>query len=388
MRVSNRLPDGFHPNALTARLEALRQARRPFVDLTLSNPLHCGFDYPEGAIREALARPEVMRYTPDPYGARAAREAIAAWHGHGVHPDQVVLTASTSEAYSWLFKLLADPGDQVLVPTPSYPLFEWLARFEGLNTTAVPAFFQDGWHMDLQALEEARTPRTRAVVVVNPNNPTGQYLGRQEWERLAAWCGGHGLALIVDEVFHDYPLERPQDRLPSVLEDPDPPCPVMVLSGLSKIALLPQVKLGWILLRGQACAYREPLGFLADQFLSVSASAQAAAGPLLTLAPGLQQQVRGRLASNLGTLDAALPSHPALQRLPVEGGWSVLLRRPALEPDEACAVRLLDEARVLVQPGHFFDCPQEGFLVASLLGPEGDFSSGIQQLLPALARNL
>lgn len=385
MRLSTRLPEEFQPNALTARLEAFRKAGLGILDLTLSNPLRCGFAYPEEAIRAALARPEVLGHAPDPLGALAAREAIAAWHGHGVQADQVVLTASTSEAYSWIFKLLGDPGDRILVPTPSYPLFDWLARLEGLEAAGVPAFFQDGWHLDLGALEASFRPRTRAVVVVNPNNPTGQYLGRGEWARLATWCGDRGLALVVDEVFHDYALERPADRMPSVLEDPDPPCPVFVLSGLSKVALLPQVKLGWILLHGPAGAFRDSLAFLADQYLSVSASAQAAAPDLLALAPDLQSQVLARLRSNLRTLDQALGAHPHLRRLPVEGGWSVLLRRPALESDEACALRVLAEGRVLVHPGHFFDLPGEGFLVLSLLGPEEDFRTGLERALPSLS---
>lgn len=385
MRPSTRLPASFQSNALAARLEAFRKAGQAYVDLTLSNPLVCGFSYPAEAIRAALSPPGVVGYTPDPCGAFPAREAIAAWHGHGVDPERIVLTASTSEAYAWLFKLLADPGDRVLVPAPSYPLFEWLARLEGVESVPVPAFFHEGWHLDHHALGEAATARARAVVVVNPNNPTGQYLGRKEWARLTAWCGERDLALIVDEVFHDYPLERPGDRLPSVLEDPDPPCPVFVLSGLSKVALLPQVKLGWIILHGKAPAFREPLSFLADQYLSVSASAQAAAPALLGLARDLQRQALERLRTNLHALDQALLPHPHLQRLAVEGGWSALLRRPALEADDRCALRLLDEGRVLTQPGHYFDFPGEGYLVLSLLGPEADFVEGLQRALPVLA---
>lgn len=385
MHRSSRLPDRFQPNVLTARLEAFRKAGVAYVDLTRSNPLRCGFAYPTEALRAALSRPEVLGYAPDPRGALATREAVSAWHGHRVDADRIVLTASTSEAYAWLFKLLADPGDRVLVPTPSYPLFEWLARLEGLEASPVAAFFHEGWHLDFQALEEAATPRTRAVVVVNPNNPTGQFLDRNDWSRLTTWCGERGLVLIVDEVFHDYPLERPPDRLPSVLEDPDPACPVFVLSGLSKVALLPQVKLGWILLHGKATEYQEPLTFLADQYLSVSASAQAAAPTLLGLARDLQHQALERLRANLGALDQALPPHPHLQRLTVEGGWSVLLRRPAVGTDDACALRLLEEGRVLVQPGHYFDLPGEGYLVLSLLGPEAEFAEGLRRALPTLA---
>lgn len=385
MRASTRLPDGYQPNALTARLEAFRKAGTHYLDLSRTNPLQCGFDYPTEVIREALSRPEVLGYAPDACGPLEVREAVATWHGHRVDPDGVILTASTSEAYAWLFKLLADPGDRVLVPTPSYPLFEWLARLEGIEAAPVPAFFHEGWHLDFQALEEAATPRTRAVVMVNPNNPTGQYLGRTEWARLTTWCAERGLALIVDEVFHDHALERPSERLPSVLEDPDPPAPVFVLSGLSKVAILPQVKLGWILLHGPARSYREPLSFLADQYLSVSASALAAAPTLLSLAHSLQKQVLARLQTNLHALDQALVPHPHLQRLKVEGGWSVLLRRPAIGTDEACALRLLEQGRVRVQPGHYFDLPGEGYLVLSLLGPSGEFAEGLLRALPVLA---
>lgn len=383
MRTSSRLPRHFQPNALTAELEALREAGVSWLDLTVSNPTRCGFEYPESALREALGHPGILSYAPDAQGSRAAREAIARWHGHGVEAEDLLLTASTSEAYSWLFKLLADPGGEVLVPSPSYPLFEWLARLEGLATVAVPAYFADRWHLDLGALEAACGPRTRALVVVNPNNPTGHFLSRGEWSALTALCVRRELALIVDEVFADYALEPAPDRLPTALEDADPPCPVFVLSGLSKVAALPQLKLGWILARGRAAqALMEPLAFIADQFLSVSSPVQAAAPELLRLAPGIQQQIRQRLEANLRSLDEALKAFPHLSRLPVEGGWSVLLRRPALDSDEACALRLLKEAHVLAQPGHFFDLPSEAFLVLSLLTPEALFQEGLARMLP------
>ena len=353
-----------------------------WLDLTLSNPTRCAFTFPEVEIRQALNQPEVLRYAPEAQGNLATREAIAAWHGHGVRPEDLQLTASTSEAYAWLFKLLGDPGDEVLVPAPSYPLFEWLARLEGLKAIPVPAYFADRWHLDLGALEAACGPRTRAIVGVNPNNPTGHFLSQDEWAGLTALCARRGLALLVDEVFADYPLEPAPDHLPTALEDADPPCPVFVLSGLSKVAALPQLKLGWIIARGPAKALLEPLAFLADQYLSVASPVQVAASRILKLAPAIQAQIHSRLRANLRQLDEALKPFPHLSRLPVEGGWSALLRRPAVDSDETCALRLLREARVLVQPGHYFDLPSEGFLVLSLLTPGGDFQEGLRQMLP------
>ncbi|WP_306591739.1 pyridoxal phosphate-dependent aminotransferase [Geothrix sp. 21YS21S-4] len=385
MPFSSRLPAGFEPNTLSAALARARSEGRDVLDLTVSNPTRCGFAYPEAEIRAALSAPGVLAYDPDPQGAASAREAVAAHHGHGLRAEDLLLTASTSEGYGLLFKLLADPGDEILVPSPSYPLFEWLARLEGIQARGVPSYFHDRWHLDLGALEAAISPRTRAVVVVNPNNPTGHFLSKTEWHELTDLCARHGLALLVDEVFSDYALEAPVDRLATALEDPAPPCPVFVLSGLSKVAALPQLKLGWIAVRGPgASAHLEGLAFLADQYLSVSAPVQAAAPALLALAPGLQAQIRARLRANLAALDAALAAHPRLSRLPVEGGWSVLLRRPAVDEDEACALRLLEEASVLVHPGSFFDLPGGGHLVASLLTREAAFREGLDRMLPLL----
>lgn len=385
MHLSSRLPHGFEPNALSATLARLRREGREVLDLTVSNPTRCGFTYPETEIRAALSTPAVLAYDPDPMGSRAAREAVAAHHGHGLRAEDLLLAASTSEGYGLLFKLLGDPGDEILVPSPSYPLFEWLARLEGLHARPVPSYFHDRWHLDLGALEAAVGPRTRAVVVVNPNNPTGHFLSKAEWDGLAALCARRGLALLVDEVFADYALEAPTDRLPTALEDAGPPCPVFLLSGLSKVAALPQLKLGWIAVRGAGAeAHLEALAFLADQYLSVSAPVQAAAPALLALAPAIRSQVRARLSANLAGLDAALARHPRLTRLPVEGGWSVLLRRPAVDADEACALRLLEQAKVLTHPGSFFDLPGDGHLVLSLLTPELDFREGLDRILPIL----
>ena len=383
--TSNRLPRCLAPNALSMELDKFRREGRDYLDLTTSNPTRSGFPYPEKAILAALAAPGILAYQPDAQGSQTARAAIAAYHGHGLDQDELLLTASTSEAYAWLFKLLCDPGDEVLVPSPSYPLFHWLAALEGVAALAVPALLHDGWNLDLQGLAAACTARTRAVVVVNPNNPTGHFLTQEAWRSLLAFCGQRGLALLVDEVFGDYGLEPKPGRLATAMAEQAPGCPLFVLSGLSKIAALPQIKLGWIAARGdQARALLEPLAFIADQYLSVSASAQAAAPALLALAPGIRQAILERLTLNLAALDRLLPAHPHLSRLDVEGGWSVILRRPAVDSGEDCALALL-RAGVLVHPGHFFDLPGDGYLVLSLLPPPEVFLAGITLIAAVLA---
>lgn len=382
---SDRLPRSLAPNALAMAMDQFRLEGRTFLDLTVSNPTRCGFPYPEAELLAALAAPGVLAYQPDAQGSPVTRAAIAAYHGQGLSAEDLLLTASTSEAYSWLFKLLCDPGDEVLVPSPSYPLFHWLAALEGVEARTVPALLHEGWHLDLQALAAACSPRTRAVVVVNPNNPTGHFLGLEEWRGLLALCRQRGLALLVDEVFSDYALEPQAGRLRTAMAEQDPGCPLFVLSGLSKVAALPQIKLGWIAARGEAArALLEPLAFIADQYLSVSASAQAAGPALLALAPGIRAGIMDRLASNLAALDHLLLDHPHLSRLPVEGGWSVILRRPALGTGEDCALELL-RAGVLMHPGHFFDLPGEGYLVLSLLAPPETFREGISRMAAVLA---
>lgn len=385
MRISSRLPPSLLPTAFSKAVEQ-RRGVLDFLDLTVSNPTSCGFDFGSEAWRHALASSEVLRYQADPCGSFKARSSIAAHHGCGALPQDVVLTASTSEAYSWLFKLLCDPGDQVLVPSPSYPLFEHLANLEGVEAVKVSAYFHERWCLDLPALETACGPRTRAILVVNPNNPSGQFLSTKEWRNLTALCAQRDLALLVDEVFADFALEPSADSMLTALLDEAPPCPVFVLSGLSKVALLPQVKLGWILLRGKARAYLDPLAFLADQYLSVSASAQAAAAPALKASPAMRSQVAERAVGNLNCLDEMLKAYPHLARLPVEGGWSVLLRCPVLQGTDAetSAQRLLEATSVLVYPGSFFDLPSEGYLVLSLLTPSEIFREGLARILPRL----
>ncbi len=387
MRISKRLPASLLPTTFSKLVEA-RRGTAEFLDLTVSNPTRCGFEFENVDWQHSLASDEVLHYEADPCGSLAARTSIAAHHGYGVLPEDILLTASTSEAYSWLFKLLCDPGDQVLVPSPSYPLFEHLATLEGIGALNVSAYFHERWCLDIPALASVCGPRTRAIVVVNPNNPSGQFLSKDEWRDLTTLCASRDLSLLVDEVFADFPLEPVADSMRTALLDRDPPCPVFVLSGLSKVALLPQVKLGWILLRGKARAYLDPLTFLADQYLSVSASAQAVAAPALLAAPARRDKVLKRAVENLDCMDEMLKAHRHLSRLPVEGGWSVIVRRPIIhdihDDDEACALRLLEETSALVHPGSFFDLPMNGYLVLSLLTPPRIFREGLSRILPRL----
>jgi aspartate/methionine/tyrosine aminotransferase len=384
MRFSTRLPDSFNQNSLATLLDQLKRASVPLLDLTISNPTVCGIDYPRDAIVSALTDQQLFNYKPDPKGMEITRIAISETHGHNINPEHIQLTASTSEAYSMLFKLLANPGDNILVPSPSYPLFEWLLRLEGLRCKAVPAFWHDGWNLDMNAIYRACDSRTRAIVVVNPNNPTGQFLTETEWLNLLELAARKDLSLIVDEVFACYKLEHQNDAVRTVMEGPTPECSVFLLSGLSKTAVLPQLKLAWIVMLGTANSAAEPLAFIADQYLSVSATTAYAAPQLLALAPKLQNQVKSRLIKNLMTLDNILKEHPHLGRHPVYGGWSVLIQRPAIEDDESCVLRLLSDSHVLIYPGHFFDIPKKGFLVASLL-PE---TSYFEQAITVLAESI
>jgi len=384
MHLSKRLPPTFSTNSLSDRLLELKREGQPIFDLTLSNPSLCGFSYPEDAIISALGSKDVFNYSPDPKGLMGARSAIAEMHGC-LNPDQIQLTSSTSEAYSMLFKLLADPGDNVLVPSPSYPLFEWLARLEGIEARPVPSIWHDGWNMDVQGIEDACDAKTKAIVIVNPNNPTGQFLTKAEWKGLNDVAAKKKLPIIADEVFACYPIEPQQEAIGSILNEPKGNCPVFLLSGLSKAALLPQLKLGWIAMLGPAIEISEHLAFLADQYLSVSAPTALAAPQLIALAPELQRRAIDRVKTNLDILDKLLSGHPHIGRMPVHGGWSVLIQRPDTEDDEACVERLLSDHRVLVHPGHFYDIPKNGFLVASLLPSHTDFAQASQALLNGMS---
>jgi aspartate/methionine/tyrosine aminotransferase len=344
-----------------------------------------------------MAQPAIARYAPDPRGMLPAREAVAAWlraRGREVTAERLVLTASTSEAYALLFKILCAPGDSVLVPVPSYPLFEHLARLEGVTAVSYRLDAERGWRYDLAALtaaaDHARNPR--AVVVVNPNNPTGTALRAAERDSLDRFCAGRGLAILSDEVFFEHlftpePMANPsarQDDPPVSLAAGTPEALTFILGGLSKSCGLPQVKLGWIATAGPAPLRDEALGrleFAADAFLSVGTPVQLAVERLLALGDEIGGQIADRTRSNLDYLTHRIPEGSPVRLEPGDGGWSAVLRVPAVRSEEELVLLLLQGDGVLVHPGFFFDYPREAYLVVSLLPPPGEFRTGIDRLL-------
>jgi len=363
-------------SAFAAAIREARAAGGELVDLTVSNPTVCGFDYDAEAILAPLAGREAVTYDPDPRGMRFAREAVAGYygdHGASVDPDSVILTTSTSEGYGYLFRLLCDAGDEVLVAQPSYPLFDFLADLEDVRLKPYPLFYDYGWWIDFAELERRIGERTKAIVVVHPNNPTGSVTGPGERERLEEICARHGLALIVDEVFLDYPLEEGAE-LPSFAVGPHPVL-TFVLSGMSKIAGLPQMKVGWIVGFGPKEVRAQAMGRLevvADTFLSMNAPMQWALPAWLAGRRGIQDQILGRLRRNL-----RFAAEAGVEVLRVQAGWSAILRLPQRPDERDEAGSLLTEAGVVVHPGAFYGIGEAGRVVVSLLGREADFRGGI-----------
>jgi alanine-synthesizing transaminase len=370
------------PNRLAALVAEQRRAGRELLDLTETNPTRAGLPCPTGVL-EGLADAAALRYDPQPAGLLAARQAVAADHrrrGVEVEPSRIVLTASSSEAYALLFKLLADPGDQVLVPRPSYPLFDYLARLESVEPVPYTLSYDGEWHLPAGAVESALTPRTRAVVVVSPNNPTGSFLKRNEASALAALCAGRGLALIADEVFADYAFEEDARRVSSLAADG--PALAFALGGLSKSCGLPQLKLGWIAVSGPPPLREAALARLevvADTYLSVGTPVQVAAPALLARRAELQAPIAARVRSNLDLLRAALAGSSGTL-LHIEGGWSAVVQVPATRSEEEWAAWLLQEDGIVIHPGFFFDFPHEAFLVLSLLTPPAVFGEAVSRL--------
>lgn len=387
-------------NALTLAVAERRALGLPVLDLTETNPTRVNLPFPHAEVAEALQHPDNRLYVPEPFGLPTAREAVAHYHGDRVPPEHVILTASTSEAYSWLFKLLCDPGDRVLIPTPSYPLFEYLATLESVAVDPYPSRYVAGeWHVDLEALRDAVTERTRAVLLVSPNNPTGAVLHTAEREAIVALCAQRGLALISDEVFADTLDPRLIDArlidarlIEARLNDRaatlagEDRCLTFVLSGLSKVCLLPQLKLAWIAASGPAPllpAALARLEVIADTCLSLATPVQHALPRLLALRPRIQAAVRQRLDSHRLALVQAMHGSIA-SVLPADGGWSAILRVPRLLSDEAWALHLLRDHGLLLQPGWFFDMPTEGHMIMGLLADDATFLPGVDALRIAL----
>ena len=375
------------PNRFTQAVEEVRASGGEFVDLTISNPTRAGITYDRTAILEALQNEQSLDYDPQPKGLLSAREAVADYYrsrGENVGPESLVLTSSTSEGYSYVFRLLANPGDEILVPKPSYPLFDFLADLQDVKLVPYPLIYDHGWQIDFHTLERAIGPATRGIVLVNPNSPTGSYVSAAERDRLNGICREHRLALIVDEVFLDYALDgSPHPSFATNQGDV-----TFTLSGLSKISALPQMKLAWIALSGPAAeahSAMQRLEVIADTYLSVSAPVQLAAAKMLEQRVSVQAQILDRVRLNLRELDHQLAQQKSCARLSVEGGWYAVLRVPVTQTDEELAIALLREKGVLVHPGHFYDFPQDGFLVLSLIAPTNEFRHGVAEILNLVA---
>lgn len=381
----------LNPNAFTNAIEEARASGLKLLDLTVSNPTEAGILPNVEAVLTALANPEAMRYDPQPRGLLKARQAVCSYYreSHEVadlDPERVILTTSTSEAYSYVFRLLCNPGDEILVPKPSYPLFEFLADLADVKLVPYPLLYDHGWQIDFDSLSKAATPRSRAVIHVHPNNPTGSYVSLAEKAALNKFCenypGDRSLALIADEVFLDYP----HDGVPRQSFVANAGALTFTLSGVSKISALPQMKLAWVATSGPqeiVAAAGARLEIIADTFLSMNAPVQLAASVLLDQRRQIQPALLDRVRVNLAELDRQLAKHPSSSctRLRVEGGWYAVLRVPALGTDEDLAIDLLRKQGIMVHPGHFYDFPNDGYLVLSLITEPADFREGVMRLL-------
>jgi alanine-synthesizing transaminase len=373
----------LHSNRLSEALAKHRAAGKPLLDLSASNPTECGFEYDRQAILKALSNPESLSYDPDAKGLLSARRAVAEYYSTLeiiVPVEDIILTTSTSEAYSFAFRVLCNPDDELLIPEPSYPLFSFLADIHDVKLVGYPLLYDHGWQIDFHALQQSITARTRGVIVVNPNNPTGHFCKPGEMQKLNEICSPRQLAIIADEVFLDFHLAATRPRSFAA----NTGCLTFTMSGLSKISGLPQMKAAWLIATGPEESKSEALARLeviADTFLSMNAPVQRAMPVFLELRHGFQRQVLARVRKNLAELDKQLSAQSSCARLDMEGGWYAVVRVPATRSDEDVAIELLNAQGVYVHPGHFYDFPADGYLIVSLITPERDFNEGIKRLL-------
>ena len=370
-------------NRLSEALARHRAIRRPLLDLTASNPTECGFDYDRPAIMRALSDADALDYKPDPKGLETARQAVAAYYAarsNEVSIENILLTTSTSEAYSFVFRMLCNPGDELLIPTPSYPLFEFLADIQDVKLARYPLVYDYHWQIDFHALEQAITSRTRGAIVVHPNNPTGHFCKPEDLTRLNEVCSARQMALIADEVFLDFVLTGAQPLSFAT----NTGALTFTMSGLSKISGLPQMKTAWLITTGPEHLRKQALARLeviADTYLSMNAPMQLATPVFLEQRRGFQKQLMTRVRRNLSELDRQLAGQKSCSRLRMEGGWNTVLRVPATRSDEELAIELLATRDVYAHPGHFYDFPSNGYLIVSVITPEPEFAKGIERLL-------
>jgi alanine-synthesizing transaminase len=372
-------------NRLGAALAKHRAEGKRLIDLTVSNPTECGFEYDRAAILDALGNASALRYEPNAQGLETARRTVSDYYaerGDDVVPADMFLTTGTSEGYSFVFRLLCNPGDEVLVPTPSYPLLDFLAEIQDVKLVRYPLVYDHGWQIDFHGLERAITSRTRAVAIVHPNNPTGHFAKKEEVARLNEICARREIALIVDEVFLDFALGEKRPTSFAANEA----ALTFTMSGLSKISGLPQMKLAWLVVNGPANVKTQAIARLeviADTYLSMNAPIQLAAPVLFAQRYKFQKELIARVQENLLKLDQRLAAQKACARLEIEGGWYAVLRVPATRSDEDLAIELLNTEGIFVHPGHFYEFAGDGYLVLSLIAPVREFAEGIKLLLEA-----
>ncbi len=374
-------------NRFTQTLEELRAAGVELIDLTVSNPTQCGLEYNSHAIFSAFQNPQALTYDPQPKGILSARQEVVRYYHQDHHTEldaeSIFLTTSTSEAYSFVFRLLCNPQDEILVPKPSYPLFDFLAELQDVSLVPYSLEYAQGWMVDFHSVARAITPRARAILLVHPNNPTGSYLRAEEIYRLNSFCNEREIALIVDEVFLDYAFAEIGQKSFAGNRD----ALTFTLSGLSKIAALPQMKVAWAVCAGPDVLVREAVArmeVIADTYLSLNAPTQWALPTLFEQRHSLQKQLLARVKANRSELLRQLAGKTNCELLESEGGWYAVLRVPADRSDEDRAIELMKKQHVIVHPGHFFDFPKDGYLVVSLIAPLTELAAGAQRLLAAL----
>ena len=383
---SDRTNWNLQENRLSIALDEAKRSGKKIFDLTVSNPTECGFPLDSKSILNALHNPAALRYSPEPKGLLAAREAVASYYselGAAISTEDTFITTGTSEAYSHVFRLLCNPGGEILVPAPSYPLLNFLADLHDVKIVRYPLIYDHGWQIDFHSLETAITSRSRALVVINPNNPTGHFVKRDEMQILTELCRDRGVAVIADEVFFDF--AHAAVRHPTFAANHD--VLTFTMSGLSKISGLPQMKAAWVVINGPDAQKQEAvekLEVIADTYLSMNAPIQLALPVFLASRHDFQKQLMARVRTNLTELDRQLTEHKLCARLHIEGGWNAVLRIPATSSDEEQATRLLTQHGVYVHPGHFYDFASEGYLVIGLITPEADFAEGMKRLLGAI----
>jgi aspartate/methionine/tyrosine aminotransferase len=385
---SSRTSWNLSPNRFTTALEKKKKSGSELLDLTASNPTTSGLSYDADAILSSLKNPAAMTYEPESKGLLVARNAVAEYYAAlpepvTVSPENIILTTSTSEAYSYAFRLLCEPGDEVLIPQPSYPLFDFLATIQDVRLVPYSLIYDHGWQIDFNSLRSAISPRTRGVIVVHPNNPTGSYVKGSELSELNEICSAKDMAIIADEVFLDYPLVENSAQSFAANRG----ALTFTLSGLSKISGLPQMKVAWMAVSGPNAIAHDALSRLdviADTYLSMNAPIQLATPSLLDCRKDFQAQLRARLRANLAELDSQIAAQHHCTRLSVEGGWYATLRVPVTQSDEELAIALIEKESVIVHPGHFFDFEQDGFLILSLLTAEDVFKEGVKRVLQFL----